>query len=79
MKGGRAALGVVIALQFPVAVYGGYFGAGIGILMLSVFGLLGLADIHEINALRTSSARSSISSPPRGSWRAGWWIGQWRA
>ena len=52
VKGERAALGVVIALQFPVAVYGGYFGAGIGILMLSVFGLLGLADIHEMNALK---------------------------
>ncbi len=40
-------------LQFFVAVYGGYFGAGIGILMLAVFGLLGLHHIHEMNALKT--------------------------
>jgi uncharacterized membrane protein YfcA len=49
---GHAALGVVIALQFPVAVYGGYFGAGIGILMLAMFGLLAVGDIHEMNALK---------------------------
>ena len=39
-------------LQFLVAVYGGYFGAGIGILMLAVLGCLGLGDIHRINALK---------------------------
>jgi uncharacterized protein len=42
-----------IALQFLVALYGGYFGAGIGILMLAVFGLMGLQDIHEMNTLKT--------------------------
>ena len=33
-------------LQFGVALYGGYFGAGIGILMLALLGFLGLANIH---------------------------------
>ena len=42
-----------IAGQFLVAVYGGYFGAGIGILMLAAFGLMGLSRIHEMNALKT--------------------------
>lgn len=42
-----------IAFQFTVAVYGGYFGAGIGILMLASLGLIGLRDIHEMNALKT--------------------------
>jgi uncharacterized membrane protein YfcA len=42
-----------ITLQFLVALYGGYFGAGIGILMLAVFGLMGLQDIHEMNTLKT--------------------------
>lgn len=42
-----------LALQFFVAVYGGYFGAGIGVLMLAVFGLIGLAHIHEMNALKS--------------------------
>ena len=44
---------VAIVFQFFVAVYGGYFGAGIGILMLASLGFVGLSDIHEMNALKT--------------------------
>jgi uncharacterized membrane protein YfcA len=43
----------IIVLQFLIAVYGGYFGAGIGILMLSVLGLMGMSHIHEMNAVKT--------------------------
>jgi uncharacterized membrane protein YfcA len=39
-------------VQFLVAIYGGYFGGGIGILMLAVFGLMGMDDIHAMNALK---------------------------
>ncbi|HEU0039760.1 MAG TPA: sulfite exporter TauE/SafE family protein [Verrucomicrobiae bacterium] len=42
-----------VAFQFAVAVYGGYFGAGIGILMLASLGFIGLTNIHEMNALKT--------------------------
>ena len=38
--------------QFAVAIYGGYFGAGIGILMLAVLGFMGLTDIHAMNGLK---------------------------
>jgi uncharacterized membrane protein YfcA len=38
--------------QFGIAVYGGYFGAGIGILMLAVLGFLGFTDIHRMNGLK---------------------------
>lgn len=41
-----------IIFQFFVALYGGYFGAGIGILMLASFGFIGMHDIHEMNALK---------------------------
>jgi uncharacterized membrane protein YfcA len=41
-----------ILFQFLVGVYGGYFGAGIGILMLAELGILGLKDIHEMNSLK---------------------------
>jgi uncharacterized membrane protein YfcA len=41
------------AVMFLVAIYGGYFGAGIGILMLAVFGLMGMHHIHEMNAVKT--------------------------
>jgi uncharacterized membrane protein YfcA len=43
----------IVLFQFLVAIYGGYFGAGIGILMLSSLGLLGLGSIHEMNGLKT--------------------------
>jgi uncharacterized membrane protein YfcA len=38
--------------QFAVAVYGGYFGAGIGILMLAALGVLGQTDMHQMNGLK---------------------------
>ena len=41
-----------ICLQFLVSIYGGYFGAGIGILMLATFGILGFSNIHKMNALK---------------------------
>ena len=43
----------VVAFQFLVAVYGGYFGAGIGILMLSSLALMGSSDIHRMNAVKS--------------------------
>jgi uncharacterized protein len=42
----------VSSVQLLVAIYGGYFGGGIGILMLAVFGLMGMDDIHSMNALK---------------------------
>ena len=42
-----------IAFQFLVALYGGYFGAGIGILMLSALAMMGMTDIHSMNALKS--------------------------
>jgi uncharacterized protein len=45
-----------IPFQLAVALYGGYFGAGIGILMLASLGFIGLSNIHEMNALKTTLA-----------------------
>jgi uncharacterized membrane protein YfcA len=41
-----------MAAQFLVAVYGGYFGAGMGIMMLAAFALYMEGTIHEINAIK---------------------------
>lgn len=43
----------VLVVQFFIAVYGGYFGGGIGILMLATFGVFGLTDIHAMNGLKS--------------------------
>ena len=42
----------ILFFQFLVAVYGGYFGAGVGILMLAALGLMGLSNIHRMNGLK---------------------------
>ena len=49
---GRAWWTGAIILQFFSSIYGGYFGAGNGIVMLAVLGLLGLTDIHQMNGLK---------------------------
>jgi len=53
LKTHRHALGIAFLVQIGVAVYGGYFGAGIGILMLASLGFIGLTDIHQMNSLKT--------------------------
>jgi uncharacterized protein len=47
-----ARLAAIGALQFGTAVYGGYFGAGIGFLMLASLALMGMQDIHAMNGLK---------------------------
>jgi len=42
-----------IAYQTGVGLYGGYFGAGIGIMMLAGLSLSGMKDVHRINALKS--------------------------
>lgn len=47
---------VVVAsnfFQFLIALYGGFFGAGIGIMMLALLTMLRMEDIHAMNALKT--------------------------
>jgi len=42
-----------VFFQFLVSIYGGYFGAGIGILMLATLGFIGMHNIYEMNTLKT--------------------------
>jgi uncharacterized membrane protein YfcA len=59
----RAALGArsdeesgrapALVLQAIIAVYGGYFGGGMGLMMLAAFALMGMADIHRMNGLKS--------------------------
>jgi len=43
----------VLFCQFLIAIYGGYFGGGMGIMMLATFAIAGMTEIHEMNALKT--------------------------
>ena len=46
-------LAAAMLFQLLVGIYGGYFGAGIGILMLAALSIIGLTDIHQMNGLKT--------------------------
>lgn len=48
-----AALTGATVFQLCVGVYGGYFGGGMGIVMLAMLAALGMTDIHGMNALKT--------------------------
>ncbi len=45
----------LIAWQLLIGVYGGYFGAGVGILMLAALGFMGFSNIHRMNGLKNWS------------------------
>jgi uncharacterized protein len=49
--------------QFLVAIYGGYFGGGMGFVILAMLTAFGMADIHEMNAFKIvlSSATNGIA------------------
>ncbi len=51
-----AALAWTTLFQLSVAVYGGYFGGGMGIVMLAMFAAIGMTDIHAMNALKSVMA-----------------------
>ncbi len=42
-----------VALLFLIAIYGGYFGGGMGIMMLATLSVVGMSDIHEMNGLKS--------------------------
>jgi uncharacterized membrane protein YfcA len=50
--GRRVPLSIGVGVQLVISVYGGYFGGGMGIMMLAVFTLLGMTHIHRMNALK---------------------------
>ncbi len=49
---GAGWLTFVLIFQFIVGIYGGYFGAGMGILMLAALGLIGMTDMHQMNGVK---------------------------
>jgi uncharacterized protein len=60
----HASQALMLTLLFPIAIYGGYFGGGIGIMILAAFRLYGLTDIHGMNGIKTilSTALNAIAA-----------------
>jgi len=49
---------LVVISQLAIGVYGGYFGAGIGILMLAAYAMFGFTNIHQANAVKVINSGS---------------------
>jgi hypothetical protein len=47
------ALVLVSVLQFIISIYGGFFGGGMGVMMLAAYALLGMDNIHIMNAIKS--------------------------
>lgn len=52
---GKNWLWLSFALEFIVYVYGGYFGLGMGVVLLALYAMFGHEDIHEANAIRNAT------------------------
>jgi hypothetical protein len=63
LSGGRRYNTCLIIGMVVVSVYVGYFGAGGGFLVMSLFGICGIHDVHEMNALKVLTAAVSIGIP----------------
>ncbi len=50
---GRIGPVTILAVQFALGIYGGYFGGAVGLMMMAMWGLLGDGDIKSLNAPRT--------------------------
>jgi uncharacterized membrane protein YfcA len=63
LSNGRRYNVLLLVGMLVVSVYVGYFGAGGGFLVMSLFGICGIHDIHEVNALKVLTAAVSIGIP----------------
>lgn len=43
---------MLLGWQAVIGIYGGYFGAGVGILMLAALGFMGFVNMHRMNGLK---------------------------
>lgn len=62
-SGGKRHSTLLIVGMVIVSVYVGYFGAGGGFLVMALFGVCGVHDIHEMNAIKVVTAVVSIGIP----------------
>ncbi len=52
-RGSLLRIAFVSLLQLVISIYGGYFGAGMGIVLLATLALIGMQNIHSMNAAKS--------------------------
>jgi len=63
LSDGRRYEKLLLVGMVVVSIYVGYFGAGGGFLVMALFGICGIHNIHEMNALKVVTAAVSIGIP----------------
>ena len=63
LNGGKRHKTLLLVGMMVVSVYVGYFGAGGGFLVMALFGVCGVHNMHEMNALKVLTAAVSIGIP----------------
>src|ERR1700758_3094196 len=63
LSDGRRYDRLLLVGMLVVSIYVGYFGAGGGFLVMALFGICGIHNIHEMNALKVVTAAVSIGIP----------------
>lgn len=63
LSDGRRYTTWLIVGMFAVSIYVGYFAAGGGFLVMALFGICGIHNVHEVNALKVVTAAVSIGIP----------------
>ncbi len=70
--------------QFVVALYGGYFGGGMGIVMLAAYAAMGMTGVHTMNALKNAlavlinfAAIATFVAVGKITWGPGLWMLLW--
>lgn len=64
-------LPLVCVAAFPLAIYGGYFGAGFGLMMLALLGFSGLKNIYQMNGVKNLAGAIMSIAATIYFWRAG--------
>ncbi|HUK23211.1 MAG TPA: sulfite exporter TauE/SafE family protein [Terriglobales bacterium] len=57
------AIATAACMELAVATYGGYFGGGMGIVILAMLSAMGMSEIHSMNALKSvlSAATNGVA------------------
>ncbi len=62
---------LIVLATFPLAIYGGYFGAGFGLMMLALLGFSGLKNVFQMNGVKNLVGATMAFTATVYFWHAG--------
>lgn len=77
----RLLIAILVVLMLAISVYGGYFGAGMGIVIFAILGFVGIKNVNQINGTKNlitisvnTAANVYFVSTGFIKWDAGLWL-----